>query len=67
MILSIWKSVSNGILEAVKKFNLNKENILCIGITNQRETTCAFKKNGEPLYNAIYGKTEEQPHFVTPS
>lgn len=49
----IWESVSKGLNEVVNKFNLTKENILSIGITNQRETTCAFKKNGEPLYNAI--------------
>ena len=52
-LLDIWSTVESGIKHIVEKFNLNKENILSIGITNQRETTCAFKKDGTPLYNAI--------------
>ena len=49
----IWDSVRKGILDVSEKYQLNKTNISCIGITNQRETTCAFKKDGNPLYNAI--------------
>ena len=33
---------------------VKKENILAIGITNQRETTLVWdRKTGEPVYNAI--------------
>lgn len=49
----IWQSVKLGVLYLIDKYSLNKDNIAAIGITNQRETTCAFKKNGEPLHNAI--------------
>jgi glycerol kinase len=49
----IWNSVIKGIEDVTEKYQLTKENILTIGITNQRETTCAFRKNGEPLYHAI--------------
>lgn len=42
---AIAKAHSNG---------LNKEDIVCVGITNQRETTIVWDKTtGEPLYNAI--------------
>lgn len=34
-------------------FCANSKKILAIGITNQRETTCAYDKNGRPLHNAI--------------
>ena len=49
----IWATVSKGIKKLEEKYSLNNETIKTIGITNQRETTCAFKKDGTPLYNAI--------------
>ncbi len=49
----IWESVKTGLKDVSEKYNLSKENIQSIGITNQRETTCAFQKDGTPLYNAI--------------
>ena len=49
----IWESLRNGVEYLTKKHALTKDNITSIGITNQRETTCAFRKNGAPLYNAI--------------
>ncbi|MBT3979965.1 MAG: glycerol kinase GlpK [Bacteriovoracaceae bacterium] len=49
----IWKTVEYTVSEVLKRNNLTGANIACIGITNQRETTCAFNKNGEPLHNAI--------------
>lgn len=44
-----------GSLNFVLKDVLNKlgDNILGIGIANQRETTILFNKEGKPLYNAI--------------
>jgi len=34
--------------------NFDKNDVLSIGITNQRETTCVWdSKTGEPLHNAI--------------
>lgn len=50
-------AVKTCIKEVIKKFetlNLKLEEIVTIGITNQRETTVAWdSKSGEPLYNAI--------------
>ncbi len=50
----IWSTQASVALEAVLKANLEGENIVSIGITNQRETTVIWdKKTGEPIFNAI--------------
>lgn len=49
----IWKSTLATIDSVIKKNRVDAHKIKCIGITNQRETTCAFTKNGVPLRNAI--------------
>lgn len=49
----IWGTVEKTIDEVLRKNNVNGSEVECIGITNQRETTCAFSKNGTPLFNAI--------------
>jgi glycerol kinase len=49
----IWQSVESTIEKVLKKANVSGEQILGIGITNQRETTCAFSRDGLPLANAI--------------
>lgn len=49
----IWDSVANSISTVIKRQNIDPKQILAIGITNQRETTCAFDKNGKPLHHAI--------------
>lgn len=49
----IWESVENSITKVLKEVNGSAEKIEAIGITNQRETTCAFRKNGNPLAKAI--------------
>ena len=49
----IWKSVQDTILDVLKKYNVSPQDISAIGITNQRETTCAFDKKGNPLARAI--------------
>lgn len=49
----IWSTVEQTVKELLKKHNINSKDIKGIGITNQRETTCAFKHTGEPLTNAI--------------
>ena len=38
----IWKSIKLTIVEAMEKFQITSDQIHSIGITNQRETTCAF-------------------------
>lgn len=49
----IWESVTFTIEKVLKDYNVSGNQIKCIGVTNQRETTCAFKKDGTPLHNAI--------------
>jgi glycerol kinase len=50
----IWSSQISVASEAVIKAGLTVNDIIAIGITNQRETTVVWdKSSGEPIYNAI--------------
>lgn len=49
----IWGTVETTVTEVLKKSNITADQISAIGITNQRETICAFNSNGEQLHNAI--------------
>lgn len=50
----IWKSIESSAQKAFKKAGINKNDILTIGITNQRETVIAWRKStSEVLHNAI--------------
>lgn len=50
----IWKSVEFSARQAMKKAGINKDQILAMGITNQRETVVAFRRStGQVLHNAI--------------
>ncbi|WP_185851137.1 glycerol kinase GlpK [Blattabacterium cuenoti] len=50
----IWSTQASVALEAILKANLEGENIISIGITNQRETTVVWnRRTGEPIFNAI--------------
>ena len=49
----IWKSVQNTIVDVMNKHSISSQEISAIGITNQRETTCAFDRKGNPLSRAI--------------
>jgi glycerol kinase len=49
----IWDSVRVSITRLFGRNSNARTNILAIGITNQRETTCAYDKLGRPLHNAI--------------
>jgi len=50
----IWYTQSSVITEAMAKVDITSENLACIGITNQRETTIVWdRETGQPLYNAI--------------
>ncbi|KAL4228636.1 Glycerol kinase 3 [Mactra antiquata] len=53
-ILESVKTCMNKAVDNLKALNLSAQDIKCIGITNQRETTVVWDKiTGEPLYNAI--------------
>ncbi len=50
--IEIWESVTNCITKVDEEFSINQ--LDSIGITNQRETTLAWRKStGEPLHNAL--------------
>ncbi len=52
--MEIWSSQASVITEAILRRNFTAENIFCVGITNQRETTIIWdRKTGLPVYNAI--------------
>ena len=51
---TIWKTTEETCREAIKKAALQGEDIVSIGITNQRETTVVWdKETGQPVYNAM--------------
>lgn len=49
----IWHTIEVTTKTMLEKHKISPEQIKAIGITNQRETTCAFDKNGKALANAI--------------
>ena len=48
-----WKAVKKTIVNAIKNAKIDREDILSVAITNQRETIVPVDLNGEPLYHAI--------------
>jgi glycerol kinase len=56
--LEIWETQLNAAREVLN--GINKEEVACIGITNQRETTVLWDKNtGQPVYNAIVWQSRQ--------
>ncbi len=52
--MDIWASQIGVAMEAVATLGCSSNDIIAIGITNQRETTIVWdKETGEPIYNAI--------------
>ncbi len=52
--IEIWQAIQKLIPESLKNGSLNSSDAICIGITNQRETTVVWDKTtGKPVYNAI--------------
>ncbi|CAM4427423.1 glycerol kinase GlpK [Pseudoalteromonas ostreae] len=50
----IWASVQQTITAVMKHLDPQRDKVIAIGITNQRETTIVWDKiTGEPIYNAI--------------
>lgn len=59
----IWESIEKSINKVVDDVGIETKQIISIGITNQRETTCAFKKDGTPLANAIVWQDRRTAEF----
>ncbi len=50
----IWRSVCGSVTIALEQNSINPKEIVAIGITNQRETTCLWKRSdGLPISRAI--------------
>ncbi len=49
----IWDSVESSVSAVLSRTKADPRAIRGIGITNQRETTCAYALNGKPLSHAI--------------
>lgn len=59
----IWSTVENTTKELLRNYNVQGSQIVAIGITNQRETTCAFNRAGIPLANAIVWQDRRTSDF----
>lgn len=59
----IWSSVEHTSRELLRLHNVQGTQIIAIGITNQRETTCAFSRAGIPLANAIVWQDRRTSEF----
>lgn len=49
----IWSSVATSVKAILERQKVDPKAIRGIGITNQRETTCAYDTEGKPLHHAI--------------
>ena len=59
----IWNTVEYTTKALLEKNNISASEIVAIGITNQRETTCAFDNSGTPLCNAIVWQDRRTAEF----
>ncbi len=60
----IWTCVKTCIATVMEKEGLEKHNIACLGITNQRETTVIWNKHtGKPYHNAIVWNDTRTTHL----
>ncbi|MGE0529339.1 MAG: glycerol kinase GlpK [Bdellovibrionales bacterium] len=63
---AIWRSVIEGIAQALSKARLDGHQIAAIGITNQRETVVIWDKDsGTPVHNAIVWQCRRTTEFCT--
>jgi glycerol kinase len=64
--IEIWQAIQKLIPEALKNGSLNSSDAICIGITNQRETTVVWdKETGKPVYNAIVWQCRRTSDYCT--
>lgn len=59
----IFSSVEKAVTDVLKKANVTAGQIDCIGVTNQRETVCAYDKRGNPICNAIVWQDRRTADF----
>lgn len=62
----IWNAVQSTIAQAFINSDLRPDQIVSIGITNQRETTIIWDKiTGKPIYNAIVWQSRQTDELAT--
>lgn len=62
--VDIWSTVVQTCKNALTQNNISIDDIVAIGITNQRETTLVWDKvTGEPIYNAIVWQDRRTAKF----
>lgn len=59
----IWTTIGATITEVLTKSHTRADQIVTIGITNQRETICAFNKDGAQLHNALVWQDRRTSSF----
>lgn len=64
-LTKIWETVELTVGKAMTKANATGKDIIAIGITNQRETTCAYDRTGTPLANAIVWQDRRTADFCS--
>jgi len=58
--LEIWSSIVDVISSVIIKKGIDIDQIECVGITNQRETTIIWdKRTGKPIYNAVVWQSRQ--------
>ncbi len=58
--LEIWQTVQEVIAKVMIESKVSKQDIISLGITNQRETTVIWDKHtGEPIYHAIVWQSRQ--------
>ncbi|MFC4025286.1 glycerol kinase GlpK [Oceanobacillus longus] len=61
----IWTSVLACIADVLRKADIEPDQVVGIGITNQRETTVIWDKNtGKPIYRAIVWQSRQTEEIV---
>ncbi|AAL82128.1 glycerol kinase [Pyrococcus furiosus DSM 3638] len=60
----IWEAQVKAIKTAIEKAKIEANQIAAIGVTNQRETTVIWKKDGKPVYNAIVWQCRRTAEMV---
>lgn len=60
----LWSTTAGTCRAVIERANIGAENIVSIGITNQRETTIVWDRNtGQPLHNAIVWQDRRTADF----
>ncbi|WP_297063050.1 glycerol kinase GlpK [Thermococcus sp.] len=60
----IWEAQFRAIKTAIERAKIEPGQIAAIGVTNQRETTIVWDRNGKPLYNAIVWQCRRTAEMV---